>query len=337
LTARVGISRRTGLDLIRVGAAYAVFAVHSPMAGGLEMPLSDHGQFGVPVFFALSGFLIYRPFLRGPVRLGDYASRRVLRLVPALALVTVGIGLLWPTLSASITTVMWSLFVEAGFYLALPAIARLVRGRELRGVLLMGVGSLVFSELIPAPPVMRLYEAVHLPWWLWAFSAGMVLAVLERDHRAWLRPYLALAGVPILAFGWLSGSELWMVASEPLVVLGATVMMAGLLDWEPGRGGRLASLAADASYPFYLWHLPLLLAFGGFYSFSGAPLTLTVAAITSAVSVASVLLVERPLRDLWMRLRRSSSTRVVHQSVGPEVHAVERLARTPKPVSPDVL
>ena len=67
---------------------------------------------GVPIFFVLSGFLMYRPFFNTELtsarqlRIRDYARRRVLRIVPAywLALTVLAI---YPGLSGVFTSQWW--------------------------------------------------------------------------------------------------------------------------------------------------------------------------------------------------------------------------------------
>src|SRR4051794_28824461 len=77
------------LDSLRAIAAFAIVFTHSASVVGFN---ADNwlGQFtarlnvGVALFFLLSGFLLYRPFVharytgRAPIRIRDYARRRVL-------------------------------------------------------------------------------------------------------------------------------------------------------------------------------------------------------------------------------------------------------------------
>ena len=82
--------RRRELDGVRAIAALLVLVFHAvgfwargsgedawirPWVGRLDV--------GVAVFFLLSGYLLYGLFLRGRIRIGAYAWRRALRIVPA--------------------------------------------------------------------------------------------------------------------------------------------------------------------------------------------------------------------------------------------------------------
>ncbi|RCV55926.1 acyltransferase [Marinitenerispora sediminis] len=137
------------------------------LAPGAVGALLARGEMGVPLFFALSGFLLYRPWARsaldgtrGPA-VRRYLWRRGLRVLPAYWIVAVTAMLLWsrdqitslPAWTEVLTLTfvydpdpwwvgtgpvglgqMWSLCVEVGFYLALPLLsALLARGAARTG------------------------------------------------------------------------------------------------------------------------------------------------------------------------------------------------------------
>lgn len=158
------------LDGLRALAAFAVVATHVGFQTGRALddgpfaPFLARLDFGVTVFFLLSGFLLYRPFVaaalagrRGPA-LRLFWLRRAARILPAYWLaVTVTLGAVavvelrdvdWlayltlthpyvgtpvdPSLSQ-----MWTLTVELSFYAVLPLLAAvsLRRGGSLSGQL----------------------------------------------------------------------------------------------------------------------------------------------------------------------------------------------------------
>jgi peptidoglycan/LPS O-acetylase OafA/YrhL len=162
------------IDGMRAIAVLSVVLVHTT-GGARELatvgPLLAHMNIGVAVFFLISGFLLYRPFIahRGggaaAPSVVQYAKRRLLRIYPAywLALTVlviapgltgVGNGEWWaqyglvqtlPLPGASDCNVFlldcglnqtWSLVTEVTFYGALPlyvvAAAYLARGRSVR-------------------------------------------------------------------------------------------------------------------------------------------------------------------------------------------------------------
>ena len=153
------------LDGYRAIAALLVLTTHvafttgesfSPVVG----PLLGRMDFGVTLFFVLSGFLLYRPWARSamaassPPRLGTYALRRSGRILPAYwAMVVftilvlpeiqpvpwdfwvVHLGLLHiyiPGFTLEGLTQTWSLATEVSFYVLLPLLAWLA-GRRHRG------------------------------------------------------------------------------------------------------------------------------------------------------------------------------------------------------------
>ncbi len=154
----IGTERFPALDSIRAFAAIAVVAFHAykDLAGrpGWDSPLGTFAyslQWAVPVFFVLSGFLLYRPFALAIARraaLPDarrFLLRRAVRILPAywLALVVFGTiarpnelwspdglvryGLLLQVFDADtvyhVLGTAWSLSIEVAFYVALPFLA----------------------------------------------------------------------------------------------------------------------------------------------------------------------------------------------------------------------
>lgn len=90
---RDGSDRLPALDALRVVAMLGVFLKHSSFATGLQLrdgwAWTNHFEIGPSIFFALSAFLVYRPFVRAHVAgapvpsLRDFGRRRVVRIVPA--------------------------------------------------------------------------------------------------------------------------------------------------------------------------------------------------------------------------------------------------------------
>jgi peptidoglycan/LPS O-acetylase OafA/YrhL len=225
------VDRVASLTGIRAVAAILVVGTHAAYTTGKY----THGywglvgarmEIGVPIFFVLSGFLLFRPWVKSaatggpPPSLSRYARHRVRRIMPAYV-VTVLVayvlyhfraagpnpGHSWTGLLRNLTltqiyadgylgkylhqglTQMWSLAVEASFYLMLPLLAYLllvlISRRSWRPKLL--VGALAGMTLIsPAwlilvhldrwiPDGARLWLPTYLAW----FLGGMLLAVLQ--------------------------------------------------------------------------------------------------------------------------------------------------------------
>jgi peptidoglycan/LPS O-acetylase OafA/YrhL len=216
-------------DALRAIAALLVFLGHTVL--GVSF-LATHRSLliwagltayqGVAIFFLISGFLLYRPFLvarRGgtPLRLPPYAKRRFLRIVPAYwAALTIFIAAgfvsgvtahnWWIFYSfgqvySSDTVrggigVAWTLAVEVTFYAVLPVFAwlagklgrgaRSVAGDVLLLVVLSAASLVIRADTSPVDVVALSTLATNFLW----FALGMGVAVLsivleDRAAPAW--------------------------------------------------------------------------------------------------------------------------------------------------------
>jgi peptidoglycan/LPS O-acetylase OafA/YrhL len=292
-----GRGRMVGLDGLRAVAAGMVFAHHlGPTMFGASAGTGL--DVGVMVFFVLSGYVLYRPFARNGVDLGSYLVRRVARIWPAYLLAAFGIAIfLQPAFLAtplSIVTmdhtplgVVWTLKYELGFYCALPFIARLIRGLPWQGRLAvltwLGGISLALGSLLPAGSLSPLGTVA------WAFVPGMMVAELSLSRPDLLRRTRILAGAGVALVIHSVITE----APFPDVVggLGAALLLPLFAAWNPARVTSVAAAAGGISYSVYLWHLPLVNAYGLW----AIPLTLV-------ISAAAFVLVERPCMDLARHL-----------------------------------
>ena len=103
-------------DSLRAIAAIAVLLVHAAIfADATEAfywPIVAHLDIGVPFFFLLSGFLLYRPFVAARVlgarasRIRDYARRRFLRVMPAYWLALTALTI-FPGLHGAFSSNWW--------------------------------------------------------------------------------------------------------------------------------------------------------------------------------------------------------------------------------------
>lgn len=214
------------LDALRGVAAVCILLTHTAGVTGFNTAnplgaLTARLDFGVAIFFVLSGFLLYRPFVaarlegRPPIRWRDYARRRALRIVPAYW-VALTVLAAWPGLVAfwdgpwwrsyTFTQVYWldstvqgifpawTLCIEVSFYLALPLIAgaiaafvaRRSRAAQLRIELWVLAGlalaSLALRTALQAAGGFYIAQNTVLCFMDW-FCAGMALAVLSVAWR----------------------------------------------------------------------------------------------------------------------------------------------------------
>jgi peptidoglycan/LPS O-acetylase OafA/YrhL len=206
------------------------------------------GVLGVVVFFVISGFLLYRPFLaarhegRGVGAITpSYLFRRAVRIFPAYwVALTVGAsivtlsgvftgdwwiyyGLLqiyFPTKQLFGLPVAWTLCIEVSFYLALPLIALLLAKRgagsghrhsllwEFGVLATLAAASLAFSAIVVFDPNLSFLTNTIGGLLIW-FVGGMMLAALQVVHPASLTTVRKLLARPELC--WPLGIGLFLV------------------------------------------------------------------------------------------------------------------------------
>lgn len=250
--------RFPALDGLRAIGALAVLTTHVGFQSGdsLSGPfagLLSRMDIGVAVFFAISGFLLYRPhvvawFEEGePPLLLPYLRNRALRIVPALWVAVLLAAFLVPNdqpiswLSylrhATFTeiyvdgptvhglTQLWSLATEVAFYLLLPFLARLLtsyerptrRGVRWRLAVLAGFGLLgpVWMASVTATDNAR--AGLWLPGYIGWFAVGMGFAlwqVARSSGRLGPSALDTLTKVPGTVWG--IGIALFLIASTPI-------------------------------------------------------------------------------------------------------------------------
>lgn len=309
-------ARLAGLDLLRGAAALMVFVFHAPIDAGAAEPLKAGLRNGVAVFFVLSGFLLFRPFLTGSVTPLVYAARRILRIWPAYLVAVVGIAiatgdhgpferpLAYAMMLETNLSVAWTLQIEVVFYITVPLVALFVAGRSMRtqlavvgGLCLISVGADVADHGTAA------WDAANVAVRYWEFVPGMVVAIVS-VHRPDLlaiaarRPSIAL-GAALVVLGALLGLDQYDVPS----VIGSAILVSAVVASPAiARFPRIVAVAGALSYAVYLWHdsLILLVRTHGFWG----PGAVAIAAIlTFAIASLSWIVIERPALRLSGRLR----------------------------------
>ncbi len=200
------------VDGMRAIAVLSVLVVHAAVMGqGVSESVVGralaHLNIGVTIFFLISGFLLYRPFIAHrsggaeTPRIRDYAKRRFLRIYPAywvaLSVLVIIPGLTgvvdgaWLPMYALVHRLngdggcveaifdcglahTWSLVVEVTFYAALPlyamTAARVTRALDIRGWVRAELGLLAGLSVLSIALQFLVYESV--PEWLGASALG---------------------------------------------------------------------------------------------------------------------------------------------------------------------
>ncbi|GAA5102815.1 acyltransferase family protein [Nocardia iowensis] len=210
LPALEGMRGMAALGVLLTHVAFQTGAAGTPVLGRVW------GRFdmAVAVFFALSGFLLWRPHAaaaRGvgsAPSLGYYLRHRAARILPAYWVVVCAVLVLLPSAAGTASvrvwvsnlallqvfvpltltdglTQMWSLSVEVAFYLVLPLLAFAVvrlRGAAVcwRVPVLLGLAVVCLGwNFIPVPTPDAIHSDNWLPGYLPWFAMGMVLAELS--------------------------------------------------------------------------------------------------------------------------------------------------------------
>ncbi|MEV4496165.1 acyltransferase [Micromonospora arborensis] len=212
------------LDGLRAVAALLVIALHVGIytgqvasswlgigTGGPLGPVLSRFTVGVPIFFVLSGLLLYRPWAdaaldnRPPPSARVYLWHRALRILPAYWLVAIVAliafassthGSLWPVAQTLTLTHIysdtgiplgitqtWSLATEVAFYAVLPLLAVVLHRLVVQPARILlafavleiiNLGTVVLTHVPSAGPYPKL--ALWLPEYLGYFAAGIALA-----------------------------------------------------------------------------------------------------------------------------------------------------------------
>jgi peptidoglycan/LPS O-acetylase OafA/YrhL len=267
------------IDSIRGIALLSVVAAHSSFFMGLSgsNSLSEvRFDFAVRVFFIISAFLLYRPYVRARLRAEErprfraYGWRRLLRIVPpywtALTLIAIWLGLSYvftaegvpiyyglaqvyfPEYALGGLTQAWSLCVEIVFYALLPLIVVLMRRLRARDE-----RQIVRQELAMA----ALLFALSLAYKAWLVSAGAIgdldLLVLQLNTMAFLDDFalgMALATISAVYEGREHDSAAlravdrfpgvpWLVAIAVTIVVSTQLGLSGQLGDPLERGQYL--------------------------------------------------------------------------------------------------
>ena len=294
--------RSEALDAIRAVACLMVVVCHvSLLKGDGSLVALENG---VMLFFALSGYLIYRPFVAGDVDLRRYALHRILRIAPAYVLALVGVTLLTGgrsfveqplsyllflqnydlALWQGFLGVSWTLVIEVMFYLTLPLLALAIARSPVRLAALAVwsfLGAFVLFVFVPATDP-RLTSSTF-PTMIWAFAPGMFVALLHGRIRWAAHPAALAIGIALLALGTQVG---WASVDLPSA-LGSFFVIAWAVERRPSVGIARIPIAIGAAltYSAYLWHVDLL---------KTIPSTAGALSAIVLVSGAAYLFVERP-------------------------------------------
>lgn len=313
--------RYDALTGIRFIAAFGVFVAH--------FGHFDFGAQGVSLFSVLSGFILTKVYTEKPWTPGQFYWARFARIYPAYFIsLAFALPVYWHLIRthehpgwfmASVLAMLhawepstahfwnnpsWSLSAEALFYFVFPfvlpwfnlRVRNLVAAIAIMWLLQTAIqltgdysdGGQFISKLPPLrlPEFLigiafgRLHGTARIPWAL-PVSAGLIVLA------AFLMPPFATHTVLAPIYG---------------------LLLIGLTEHRGFLASKTMVLLGEASYSFYLLHLPVMFWVVGLERFVTGPIPLVLKApllftLTLGLSLLSLLVIERPARA-WLLSRR---------------------------------
>lgn len=341
------------LDLVRVFAAQLVCVFHATAFFKVSWVRLPHApplqNFGVCLFFVLSGFVIAHTLVRKSrdphYRFREYAIDRFARIYAGLipALVFVALADLWlqnqglfdRAASHELSTFLgnlfmlqgvntpvfgsggplWTLSIEFHIYLLIGALFFLLRGGNPRLMLLIAVP---FMWL----PFKYLSETSLFSLWLGGFGAAFILAqcAAKISSRLWLA--MCAISTAIFLYGLLPNTDPFSpFLYGPLVVsfasLIAVTLHTNVMERRWTRGiKRVTRFVADYSYTLYLTHFTIAYGLSKFAPVGRLRWALAVVVICNVVAILIAIPTEMQHRKLgrWLKanLRMPHFLRLQH-------------------------
>lgn len=285
-------------DLIRLIAATQVAVKHILIHMGVSAPYIDWlGAIpGVPIFFLISGFLIFKSY-ENSSNLKEFFFNRILRIYPGLiCCVLLSVVMVWSTgyfntqhISASdmvlwlfgqatmlqiynpdfmrafgvgvLNGSLWTISVELTFYLLTPLISILVRGRAWLWpviILIFCCANVFMSLNLGTGIVWKLFSVSFVPW-IYMFLLGAWIST----KPAWLAYikqvplYLIIfINLSIALFGYLVGLQISENGINPLSFVALVLLIFKLAYSRPEISARILR-RNDISYGVYIYHMPI--------------------------------------------------------------------------------
>lgn len=246
------------LNALRAIGALMVVGTHAAfntgqITRGWSGAVLSRLDFGVTLFFILSGFLLSRPIMLARARgtqapaVGHYLWKRALRILP-LYWVVVLVAMFFDPANSKITTAnwirhltftqlyapkvlassltqMWSLATEVAFYILMPLIVAFLLGRKDAGLHLptvikrstaLGVAGLTWQAITATIPGREGHFAQWLPGFLPWFLVGIVFAAVSAHITVTGEDHLFERLAHDLTGCWIVATATFAIACSPI-------------------------------------------------------------------------------------------------------------------------
>lgn len=332
-------------DLIRLFAASEVAVKHGLVHLGFGVGWLEAISYlpGVPIFFFISGFLIYQSFLNSD-RLGIFAANRVYRLFPALYLclalsvaLVAAFGALtwaevlspqfWIWLGAQGTIAqfynpdflrdfgigvvngsLWTISVELQFYILTPMLAWIVsRFKPIWaiGILVSLAANLLLSSLDPEATRSKLLMVTFLPWFYMFMTGAWLASRRDLVQRIANLPWLVTLAIFIgaILLSKVTGLGATGNGIGPVAFVGVVFVILKCAYSMPDLSDRLLR-RNDISYGIYIYHMLAVNAAVALGLTGQLWAFFAAMAVTVVVALLSWRLVERPALQAKKRTLR---------------------------------
>ena len=328
------------LDFLRSLACGMVLCFHYLYRGHLSgwvpfeapkalWPVLKMGHMGVPLFFAISGFVIFLTTQNATPR--QFVASRAARLYPAfwaaivLTTIAVRMGPLpalqvpWPDVFINLTmlshwfrvefvdSAYWTLAVELHFYILVWILLRFGLMRHIKAVMTVWLALSLVYLLKP----MYSLDFVLCVRWAPFFSMGICAFLMQRGDRGGaVHALFGAAAVLGAMLSWAHLSKLsWASPSDMLAAAALSLCISAVFwlisrDRFHFRGSSLLYWAATLTYPFYLLHE--YIGYVALFTLwrAGVPAAACVGLVVSGVLLLSYLVhrwIEKPLAAVIKR------------------------------------
>lgn len=299
------------------------FVISGFLIGGIVLAAVDDGSFTFREFYwrrfrRLAPALILVLSATALVAIAIYSTNDLARFGSYLVAAVFGVSNMrfifdppYEVVEAGINPLLhtWSLGVEEQFYLLMPLLLWVITGRRrprllISALLVLFTASFVLSLVIPSV-FSNQVNFFGLPSRAWELVAGVALAafrptgftkISERGQNL-----LSLVGIGIIAYSLLfldhlsKGPNHWTLlpVAGSLLVIGAT---RGLVPRTLGH--KIPVFIGLVSYPFYLWHFPVLAYWETLSGNSSHLPRLILAGLAFLLASLTFWLLEKPIRFL---------------------------------------
>ena len=329
---QISDSRKNCLNTVRLIAAISVMYIHAITHLEVKMPeiLTAVIAFfqGVPIFFAMSGFLVWDSVGRSADFL-SYAKKRFLRIYPELwTAVLLGIvtilalydaPILWGQLGLFAVTqgtvfqfwtpdflrgygcgtpngALWTIGVTVQFYIAVYFLHKWLRDKRLGTWIVLVVGAVAVALISPVIKgflpgiVAKLYGQTLFPY-LWWFLLGSMVAA----NRSILLPLLRKFCIPLLAVSAVLMLTRFDIQMGDYRLLCSATLILGMIGF--AYQFPKLNIPIDISYGVYIYHMIVINAMITFGAVKQPLTVLVVVLVTCLLAFVS----ERTVGRLSMR------------------------------------